>query len=114
MSIWERVKAALDGLSPAVPYAANVFLVASGAQLPDLFLVYALVSSPPVQAADNAETLRSFRLQISIFSRTGLAALPGLDAVMVAAGFSRGPQREIPYDQVTRHFVLVKEYIYLE
>jgi len=112
MSIWERVKAALTGLS--VPMVANAYIDASGAELPDLYLVYFLVSSPPEQHADDAETLRSYRMQISIYQRAGLVGLPDVDGAMVAAGFTRGPQREIPYNQLTRHFGLALEYVYLE
>ena len=49
MNIWERTQAALSILS--VPIAANQMIVASG-NLPDLFLVYQLVTSVPEQAAE--------------------------------------------------------------
>ncbi len=112
MSIWERVIAALTGLG--VPMAANVYVAASGQELPDLYLVYFLVSSPPEQHADDAETLRSYRIQVTVYKRAGLASLPDVDGAMVAAGFRRGPQRELPYNQLTRHFGLALEYVYLE
>jgi len=113
MSIWERVVAALTGLG--VPMAANAYIAASGQELPDLYLTYFLVSSPPEQHADDAETLRSYRMQVTIYNRAGLVAnLPDVDGSMVAAGFTRGPQREIPYNQLTRHFGLALEYVYLE
>jgi len=112
MSIWERVKNALTGLG--VPISANLHIEASGAELPDLFLVYFLVSSPPEQSADDHETLRSYRMQVSAYSRNGLTSLPNIDGAMVAAGFSRGPQRELPFNELTRHFGLALEYIYLE
>jgi len=112
MTIWERVKNALTGLG--VPISANLHIEASGAELPDLFLVYFLVSSPPEQSADDRETLRSYRMQVSAYSRSGLISLPDIDGAMVAAGFSRGPQRELPFNEQTRHFGLALEYIYLE
>jgi len=112
MTIWERVKTALTGLG--VPMAANVYISGTGNELPNLFLTYFLVSSPPEQHADDAETLRSYRMQISIYQRAGLVSLPDVDSAMVAAGFTRGPQREIPYNQLTRHFGLALEYVYLE
>lgn len=112
MSIWEIVEEALDDLS--APMAANVYLTESGGELPDLYLVYSLVSSPPEQHADNAETLRSYRMQVNAYSRAGLTDLPDVDGAMTAAGFARGPMREIPYNQVTRHFGLALEYVYLE
>lgn len=113
-SIWERVAAALGNLSPVVPFVANVFIPASGTQLPDLYLVYFLVSSPPEQVADDAETHRSYRVQVSHYCRTGLAGLPDVPGVMVAAGFARGPQRELPYNETTRHFGLAQEFVFVE
>jgi len=112
MTIWEITEDALDGLS--TPVAANVFLTASTEALPDLYMVYTLVSSPPEQHADNLETLRSYRMQVNVYSRAGLVNLPDVDGAMVAAGFGRGPKREISYNQITRHFGLALEYIYLE
>lgn len=112
MSIWERVVAALTGLG--VPMAANVYVAPTAGELPDLYLVYFLVSSPPEQHADDAEILRSYRMQVTIYNRAGLASLPDVDGSMVAAGFTRGPQRELPYNQLTRHFGLALEYVYLE
>ncbi len=111
MTIWERVVAALVGISQ--PKADNVYQVPSGQELPDTFLVYSLVSSLPEQHADDGETLRTWRVQISIYSRSGLAGLPDLDTPMRSAGFRRGPQRELPYNQLTRHFGLALEYVFL-
>ena len=90
MNIWERTQAALSILS--VPIAANQMIVASG-NLPDLFLVYQLVTSVPEQAADNNETLRSWRMQVSTYRRVGLSNLPDVNSAMKAAGFSAGPVR---------------------
>lgn len=112
MTIWERVKTALTGLG--LPMAANNYLAESGDALPDVFLVYFLVSSPPEQSADDAETLRSYRMQVSAYSRSGLAGLPNIDGAMVAAGFGRGPQHELPFNQLTGHYGLALEYVYLE
>jgi len=90
MSIWEVTAAALAGLG--VPIAANVMISEASAALPDLYLVYFLVSAPPSLHADNAETLRTYRMQVSAYNRAGLASLPDVDGAMVAAGFTRGPQ----------------------
>jgi len=111
MSVWSETYTALSPLG--WPLAEGVLLSASGAELPDQYLVYFLVSAPPIQHADNAETLRNFRMQVSAYSRSGLHGLPDIDAAMVAAGFTRGPQRELPYNQLTRHFGLALEYVYL-
>jgi hypothetical protein len=111
MSIWETVETALAGI--AIPQAANFYQAASGSSLPDEFLVYFLLSSIPEQHGDDAETLRSWRVEVNYYNRAGLANLPGIDAAMVAASFTRGPQRELPYNQLTRHHSLALEYILL-
>jgi hypothetical protein len=77
-------------------------------------MVYSLVSSTPEQAADDAETLRSYRVQVTIYDRAGLAALPDISSAMVAAGFTRGPVRELPYQSESRHYSLALEFNYLE
>jgi len=112
MSIWTVTAAALDTLG--VPYAASAFIPASGSDLPDQYLVYTTVSSPSEQQADDGETLRSWRVQVSGYDRDGLANLPDIDAAMVAAGFAKSGKAEIPYNRETRHFGLAQDYIYLE
>lgn len=112
MTIWELVEDALDGLG--VPVAANAMIPVTGEQFPDQYLVYFLVSSPPELHADDAEVMRSYRIQVSVYSRSGLADLPDVDGVMVTAGFTRGPQRELPYNVSTRHYGLALEYVYTE
>lgn len=111
-TIWERTNTALAGLS--LPMAANIYLAATAAALPDAFIVYSLVSSPPEQHADDAEKLRSYRMQVSYYSRSGLATMPAIHTAMTAAGFTRGPMRELPYNQDTRHFGAALEFVYLE
>ncbi len=113
MSIWERVAAALATVTGLLA-SAGQRLVASGTELPDEYATYHLVTAPPEQWADDAETARSYLVQVSYYNRDGLGAVPDIDSAMVAAGFSRGPQREIPYDQVTRHYGLALDYNYLE
>lgn len=110
-TVWEDVAAALSGLSE--PIAAGQYLAASEAELPNTFLVYSLVTATARQHADDGETLRTRRVQINLYSRSGLAGLPDTDTPMLAAGFRRGPERELPYNRDTRHYGLVREYIYL-
>jgi hypothetical protein len=109
-TIFEKVYAALNGITPAVAFGQDTYL--STGELPDQYLVYSLVTSPPEQHANNAETERSYRIQVSIYSRTGLVTIPNVDAAMVAAGFIKGPWRNLPYDPDTGHFGLAKDYIY--
>lgn len=112
MTIWERVKAALSGLGKTM--AANTMVMATGAELPDEYLVYQLISNPALQHADDEEKLRSYRVQVSYFSRAGLAALPDIDGAMRTAGFKRLPGRELPYNPATRHYGLALDYIFVE
>jgi hypothetical protein len=111
-SIWARTKTALTGLG--VPIAANRYLVSTGQQLPDQYIIYQLISSPPELYADNVEKYRSYRMQVTIWDRSGLANLPDIAGSMVAAGFGRGPFRELPYVESTRHYGLAYDFFYLE
>lgn len=100
---------ALAAITPAVEFAQNTFLGA----LPDTYLVYKLISSPPEQHAENKETLRSYRIQVSIYSKSGLAVLPDVDTPMLAAGFLKSDMKELPHSQSTAHFGLAKDYVIL-
>jgi len=112
-TIWEMTSTALSGLG--VPLAANRYLPASDEQeLPDQFIVYQLISSPPELHADDVEKYRSYRMQVTVWDRDGLVSLPDVAGVMLAAGFTRGPLRELPYVESTRHFGLAFEFLYLE
>lgn len=111
-TIWERTATALAGLS--IPKAANVYLSATDVKLPDQFLVYQLISSPPEQHADNAETMRSYRMQVTIYSRNGLVSLPDVAGAMTAAGFMRSGIVELPINQQTGHFGLALDFVYTE
>lgn len=113
-TIYERTATALGTISPAIPYALDVYLTQSGGDLPDTFLVYSLITGDPVAHADNAETHRSYLIQISIFSRAGLVSIPDVNTAMIAAGFIKSSERQLPYDPETRHFGLAKDFIYLE
>jgi hypothetical protein len=109
-TIFERVKNAMDTLSPAVPHALAPY---EGA-LPDLYVVYQLLSSPPAAHADNVETARANYVQVSIYSRAGLVSLPDVDSAMTAAGFVKDSFRQLPKDLNTGHYGLAKDYMFLE
>lgn len=111
-TIWERTDTALSTLG--VPYAASKLRIETGEAFPDLFMVYFLVSSPPEQYADNKETMRSYTMQVNIFSRDGLINLPDVDGAMMAAGFTKGNVIEIPLDEETGHFGLGTKYHFSE
>ena len=84
-TIWERVKTALTPLG--LPMAASAYIVASGAVIPDTYIVYSVFSIDPEQHADDEEILRSEAVQVSIYNRTGNASLPDVIGAMVTAGF---------------------------
>jgi hypothetical protein len=96
-----------------VPFGLKPYISVSGT-LPDKFIDYQLIDSPTEQHADNAETERSYLVQVSIWSVDGLDSLPNVDGVMLAAGFTKSNFRQLPKDQETGHFGLAKDYVYLE
>lgn len=112
ITVWERTNTALAPLN--VPYAASKLQIASGNEYPDLFMVYFSLPSTPDQHADDKETLRSYTIQVNIFSRDGLINLPDVDGVMMAAGFTKGRMIEIPVDAETGHYGLGTEFLYSE
>jgi len=112
ISIFARVKNALDTLSPAVPHALAPYKTSG--DLPDLFIAYQLITSPSEQSADNGETERSYLMQVTIWNRAGLALLPDVTTAMITAGFRAGAFRQLPQDPSTGHYGLAKEFVYLE
>ena len=112
-TIFEKVKTALDTLSPAVPFAMDVYQTQGGGDLPDVYLAYSLTDSVPVQHADNVEVGRSDEIQVSIYKRGGLLSLPDVDTAMRAQGFTKGPARMLPFNSESGHFGLATDYYYL-
>jgi len=108
-TIFEIVNTALTALDPDVPFGMDVLI----GELPNTYIVYSLISGVPEQHADNVEKIRSYRVQVSIMDNVGLANLPDVDAVMVAAGFVKGPERQLPKDSTTSHYGLAKDYFYV-
>ena len=108
-TIFENVAEALANL--AVPFGMGTYL--SDGEQPDQYMVYYLVDGVPTQHADDAETERTYRVQVSIFDRAGLADLPDVDTAMLAAGFTKGPERQLPYDAESGHYCLAKDYFRL-
>jgi len=113
-TIFQRVNDALATLSPAIPFGMDTLLQTGSAALPSQYITYFEVTDVPTQHADNAETARTYRIQINIMSTSGLAVLPDVSAVMLAAGFKKGPGRELPKNEATGHYVLAKDFFYLE
>lgn len=108
-TIFEMVEAALNTFTPPVPFAQDIFL----GELPDTYLVYSLVDDVASQFADNEETERLHRIQVSQYSRDGLVGLPDVDGAMKAAGFKKSNRIKLPYDPDTGHFGLATDYTIL-
>jgi hypothetical protein len=95
----------------ALPYAADANRGVLGSPLPDTFIVYRSISNAAEQHADNVETERFCRMQVAIFSRSG--TMPATDAAMIAAGFLFSRETELPYDDLTGHYGVAREYTIL-
>jgi hypothetical protein len=111
-TIFEITTTALSSLSPTVPFALGAYKTVNGADLPDVYIAYSLIDGSGAQHADDAETLREYLVQVSIFSRSGLASLPDVDSAMTGEGFTKGPERQLPTNEQTRHFGLAKDYLF--
>ena len=109
MTIWERVVTALTPLN--LPLAESVMLLNGSNQLPDVYLVFFVVASPAAQHADNVEKERTQTVQVTYYNRAGLAGMPEISAAMAVDGFLAGPQRELPYNQQTRHFGYALDFV---
>jgi hypothetical protein len=94
---------------------AGAFLAATpGGDLPDSYLIYFVVDVSPVQHADNLETIRGWLVQVSIYSRAGLAGLPDVIGAMTAAGFMFVAGRQLDYDIETRHYGIAFDFEWTE
>lgn len=111
-TIFQRVSTALATLSPAVPFALAPYK--STGEFPDQYLAYQLLPSAGEMHADDEEKERLYEIQVSIFNRGGLVTLPDVDTAMLAAGFQKGPERQLPQDRGTGHYGLAKDYSYLQ
>ena len=110
MTIWERITTALATLN--LPMALDQFVVEAG-EFPNAYLVYFLVDAPPQQWADDRERLRTYKIQVNYFCKTGLLNMPDIDGVMLAAGFTKGNLIPIPRDD-SGFYGLGTEYLYQE
>ena len=111
MTIWERVTIALTALN--VPMAQDKYVVESGQEFPDAYIVWFLVSGVPEQWADNQEKGRSYLVQVNYFSKDGLLSLPNIDGVMLGAGFLKGNLIPFPLDD-SGYYGLGTVYRYVE
>ena len=76
-------------------------------QLPDVFIVYFLISDTPLTHYDNQETSHEIKIQVSLFYRdiSAIKTLPDniIDA-FTATGFKRIGNSRIPYQINTQHY----------
>ena len=112
MTIWERVLTALTPLG--LPLEANVLIVDSESDRPDAYITYFEVTSVAVQHADNVEKHRAPTVQVTYYSRAGLATMPDIPAAMAAAGFMAAGRRELPRNQDTRHYGYALDFVFVE
>lgn len=111
-TIWEMTKTALTGLG--LPLAASNYLAATPASdLPDRFITYRVIDMSPADHADDQEQLREELIQVSVYSRSGLASLPDVIGAMTSAGFKFSNARELDYDAESRHFGIAYDFDYL-
>lgn len=111
-TIYARTKTALDTLG--LPVAKNQYKPSSGQDLPDEYLVYQLISAPPLEHADDAETMKWYRMQVNLFYRAEGKTSPDIIGAMIAAGFMRADERDLPYNEATRHYGRSLDFSYCE
>jgi hypothetical protein len=112
-TIWELTQTALTALS--LPVSAGDYLADTpGGDLPDTYLVHTVIDITPEQHADDAETLRNWLVQVSVYRRAGLAGMPDVIGAMTGAGFLFIAGRQLDYDIETRHHGIALDFEYLE
>lgn len=88
-----------------------------GKELPETFVTYQLIDSPPTGHADNRATGVSYRMQITLYS-TSPTIKQGADAafkaVMLPAKFMRVGGRDLPFDPKTGHYAYTCDYRYYD
>jgi len=111
--IWALTQTALATLS--LPVSAGEYLADTpGGDLPDTYLVHTVIDISPEQHADDAETLRNWLVQVSVYRRAGLSGLPDVIGAMTGAGFTFVAGRQLDYDIETRHYGIAFDFEYLE
>ena len=111
-TIFERVETALGTINPAVPFSLAPYKSTSA--LPDQYITHQLITGTPEQHADNLEVARSYLVQVTIWSKSGLITIPNVDTPMLAAGFKKSDERQLPQDLESKHYGLAKDFTYSE
>lgn len=75
--------------------------------LPDTYIVYFLVSNPPLSSADGKERSCIVKMQVSLFYKdiNQMLSIPQkIKEVLISQGFLRVTEGRIPYQQNTGHY----------
>lgn len=110
-AIYALVKTALSDLG--VPVSAGIFRPADGANLPDTYICYFLITNTGEEYAEDGEISDLALIQVSVFTKAGLYQLPNVKAAMKAAGFTFEANRELDYSEQTGHYGMAFDFYYL-
>jgi len=102
MTIWARVKAALDGLG--LPTGNMRLFLASDKPLPARYLTYQVIVTSPEWHVDDKEVIRSYLVQINCWSQDGFENFPNVEGAMRAAGFYFQAARDMAFEDKTGHY----------
>jgi hypothetical protein len=111
-AIFVLVDGVLATFAP-IPYAWDEYLTDSASSLPETFLVASDVTDMAMEHANDQETLRFYRIQVSAYSKNGLGALPDVKPAMLAAGFMKGNRVRLPFNPDSGHFGLATDWTIL-
>ena len=111
LTIWARVKSALAGMG--LPVENNRLLGKKGEKLPDRYITYQVISTVPEAHVDDREVLRSYLVQVNLWSRDGFESFPDVEAAMSAAGFLFQAERDMDFTD-TDHFGQSKDFLFIE
>lgn len=85
--------------------------------LPESFITYFLVDSPDVSHADNLATGRTYRVQVTLYSKKPSVvqgAEGSIGALMRSGGFLRMSGRALPFNADTGHYAFAIDYRYFD
>ena len=110
-TIWQRVFDALGSLG--VPVEKTKLVLETGAQKPEQYITYQVITTTPEGFADNREILRSHLVQLNLWSIDGFESFPDVEAAMLAAGFLFQGERDMDMEE-TGHYGQSKDFLFLE
>ena len=120
MSSWiEAAEMALKNVntSTKIPYEFEFWNEKERGKVPDTYIVYFLVSNPPISSADGKERASLPKIQVSLYYRdiSVIKKIPEeLITAFNAAGFRRSSTGRIPYQQNSGHYGWRSDFYYFE